>query len=228
MGDPTEEQVRGVRLERQVAAFVDDQQLRLGEMQQLLLQPSLGASPHQLLPTLGGPGSNSPSPLAAQRDVTSSRIGLESTEGCASYSMNASLVLARDLGRAQHHRHLAQVDLRAAGLIQRSVEPVAGNRELQPPEHRLELGGHFQRLVVRGSQLMPTNCAQTTPTRWLRSMTLVRQWLDQVDGAGPSTCSPTITGSRSPVSLSAKALTSSVCTPCAQARSSASAASCIS
>jgi hypothetical protein len=37
-----------------------------------------------LLPALGGPGSNTPSPLAAQRDVTSSRICLGSTEGCAS------------------------------------------------------------------------------------------------------------------------------------------------
>lgn len=37
-----EEQVRGRRLKWQVAQFIDDQQLGLGELQQLLLEPAIG------------------------------------------------------------------------------------------------------------------------------------------------------------------------------------------
>src|SRR5665811_357389 len=40
--DELEEQVRRVRLEWQIAELVDDEQLRLGELRQLILEPAFG------------------------------------------------------------------------------------------------------------------------------------------------------------------------------------------
>src|SRR3954451_1398973 len=99
--------MRGIGLERQVAQFVDDQQLRFRELGQLLLKPTLSmrlgklgdqrrsgheqdrvagrdglaADRHrQVLPTPGGPRSRSASPFAMKRPVASSRTWLLSIE----------------------------------------------------------------------------------------------------------------------------------------------------
>jgi hypothetical protein len=115
--------------------------------------------------------------------------------------LDAPLVLARYLGRAQHRQRLAQVQLGPPGLVQQGVELVAYGGELQSREHRLEVvqqldrlglldGGHHQpppsavsysasgrsssagavgagatALFGRASQLTPTRCAPTIPTR---------------------------------------------------------------
>ena len=116
--DQLEEQVRRVGLQRQVAELVDDQQLRLRQRQQFLVQrrsPCALARPATsvvavvnctvypariasrpsaidkcVLPTPGGPSSSTFSPLAIQRDAARSRICFGSIDGCASKSKPAS------------------------------------------------------------------------------------------------------------------------------------------
>ncbi len=112
--DELKEDVYGVRLNGQVAQFIDDQQLGFGKVQQLLVEEPLRMRLHELrdergragkqdrvaggdrgatepdaqvrFPTPGGPSKSSDSPFAMKRPESRSLICCLSTAGCAAKS----------------------------------------------------------------------------------------------------------------------------------------------
>jgi len=80
----------GIRLERQVAESIDNQQLRLGVVRQALLELAIGMrlgkagpSTSRILPTPGGPSSRTASLLMMNRLPAISRTCALSIDGCA-------------------------------------------------------------------------------------------------------------------------------------------------